>query len=65
MPEKHRKVSVLLGEQDFVQLDRICALHGYKKSTLIVRLLREFISANPLPNGEVPAQPKDEARKKK
>lgn len=65
MAEKYRKVSVLLCEEEFLQLDRMCELHGYKKSTLIVRLLREFIAANPAPSGEVPAKQNAQARRSK
>lgn len=65
MSGKCRKVSVLLGEQEFAQLDKICALRGYKKSTLMVRLLREFIAANPLPSDDATANTKMHARKKK
>jgi len=43
MVDKHRKVSVLLTELEFQKLDRLCQMNGYKKSTLIARLLREFL----------------------
>jgi len=48
MVERQRKISVLLSEQEFQQLDKFCELNGYKKSTLVVRLLREFIAKNPI-----------------
>lgn len=46
MSDKQRKVSVLLSELEFQQLDRLCKLKGYKKSTLLVRLLRTFLAEN-------------------
>lgn len=46
MADKPRKVSVLLTETEFTQLDNLCHLKGYKKSTLIARLVREFLDQN-------------------
>ncbi len=50
MLDKKRKVSVLLSEFEFQQLDRLCKLNGYKKSTLIVRLIRTFLADNIAPD---------------
>ena len=44
MPNKHKKITVLLSEAEFEDFDRFCREHGFKKSTLLVRLLREFLS---------------------
>jgi len=40
---KHKKITVLLDPAEFAQFDRFCSEHGFKKSTLLVRLLREFL----------------------
>lgn len=37
------KVTVLMSDDAFDQLDRYCKRGGYKKSTLIVRLVREHL----------------------
>jgi metal-responsive CopG/Arc/MetJ family transcriptional regulator len=37
------KVTVLMSDEAFEQLDRYCKRDGYKKSTLIVRLVREHL----------------------
>jgi metal-responsive CopG/Arc/MetJ family transcriptional regulator len=50
MADKPRKVSVLLTETEFIQLDDLCHLKGYKKSTLIARLVREFLNENRFQN---------------
>lgn len=44
MTDRTRKISVLLDESDFQQLDKLCYLKGYKKSTLIARLVRDFLN---------------------
>lgn len=59
MPEKKRKVSVLLSEFEFQQLDRLCELNGYKKSTLIVRLIRTFLADNIAPNVDAISESKE------
>ena len=38
-----RKISVLLPEEEAGQFDKYCQQLGYKKSTLIVRLIREHL----------------------
>lgn len=38
------KVTVLLSKQEFRGFDSYCIQHGYKKSTLLARLVREMIS---------------------
>lgn len=65
MPEKKRKVSVLLSEMEFQQLDKLCKLNGYKKSTLIVRLLRSFLADNIAPNGDRISESKEQLKGKK
>jgi len=52
---RHSKVTVLLDEDEFARLDQFCEARGFKKSTLISRLIREhldreaFPSQSPLP----------------
>jgi hypothetical protein len=38
-----RKITVLLGREEFERFDEFCRSRGFKKSTLLVRLLREFL----------------------
>jgi metal-responsive CopG/Arc/MetJ family transcriptional regulator len=59
MLEKKRKVSVLLSEFEFQQLDRLCKLNGYKKSTLIVRLIRTFLADNIAPDVDAISESKE------
>lgn len=44
MSEKH-KVSVILDAAEFDRLDGYCNRNGFKKSTLIARLIREHLDA--------------------
>lgn len=37
------KVTVLLSDEEFTRLDAYCRERGYKKSTLIARLLRQYL----------------------
>jgi hypothetical protein len=37
------KISVLLPEEDFLVFDEYCEKQGFKKSTLIARLIREHL----------------------
>jgi hypothetical protein len=37
------KVTVLLSAEEFERLDNYCRDRGYKKSTLIARLLRQYL----------------------
>lgn len=37
------KITVLLPEAEFAQFDEYCGHEGYKKSTLIARLIREHL----------------------
>jgi hypothetical protein len=43
MTEKSKKITVLLEPSEFQQFDRFCRVQGFKKSTLLVRLIREFL----------------------
>lgn len=43
--QKRTKVSVLLTDGEFGRLDRYCAEQGFKKSTLIARLIRDHLDA--------------------
>lgn len=43
MSNKQKKITVLLDQHEFEEFDRFCHDYGFKKSTLLVRLLREFL----------------------
>ena len=43
MTAKSKKITVLLEPAEFQQFDRFCRERGFKKSTLLVRLIREFL----------------------
>ena len=43
MPANSKKITVLLDEVDFRRFDQFCRDRGFKKSTLLVRLIREFM----------------------
>ncbi len=46
MPTKRRrKVTVLLDKEAFESLDAFCQERGFKKSTLIARLIRDHLAA--------------------
>jgi hypothetical protein len=38
-----RKVTVLVPDEEFKRFESYCAARGYKKSTLIMRLIREHL----------------------
>jgi hypothetical protein len=40
---KHVKVTVILGEEEFSRFDSYCRERAYKKSTLVARLIRQFL----------------------
>ena len=42
---KRKKVSVLLDETDYAQFRDFCQERGYKKSTLISKLIRDFLAS--------------------
>jgi metal-responsive CopG/Arc/MetJ family transcriptional regulator len=39
------KISVLLTEEELARFERYCVERGYKKSTLIARLIRDYLDA--------------------
>jgi len=44
MPKKTpNKITVLLNEEEFDRFDAYCRERGYKKSTLIARLIRQYL----------------------
>ena len=45
-----RRVQVLLTEDEAARFERYCHDHGHKKSTLLVRLLREFLDREGYPD---------------
>lgn len=47
MSTKQKKIT-LLAPGEFKQFDRFCRERGFKKSTLLVRLLREFLEREAL-----------------
>ena len=40
---KHVKVTVILAEEEFARFDAYCRERAYKKSTLVARLIRQFL----------------------
>lgn len=42
-----KKVTVLLPDDQFERFDAYCEERGYKKSTLIARLLRDLLDVDP------------------
>jgi len=42
-PKKPSKITVLLDEEEFTRFDSYCRDRGFKKSTLIARLIRQFL----------------------
>jgi metal-responsive CopG/Arc/MetJ family transcriptional regulator len=42
---KQRKVSVLLDEAEYERFRDFCRNRGYKKSTLISKLIRDFLTS--------------------
>ena len=40
---RHVKVTVILSEEEFGRFDAYCRERAYKKSTLISRLIRQFL----------------------
>jgi hypothetical protein len=44
MPRKKpSKITVLLNDDEFDRFDLLCRERGYKKSTLIARLIRQYL----------------------
>ena len=43
MTQSRKKITVLLDEPDFHRFEAFCTERGHKKSTLIVRLVREHL----------------------
>ena len=41
--KKPPKITVLLGDDEFERFDAYCRERGYKKSTLIARLIRQYL----------------------
>lgn len=48
-PRALQKVSVLLPEEDANRFEAYCEEFGYKKSTLIARLVRDFLNRENYP----------------
>ena len=46
------KVTVLLSESEFARLDAFCEEKGYKKSTLVARLIRDYLDSLQFPSQE-------------
>ncbi len=45
MASKRTRVSVILKEQEFQRLEEYCWSMGFKKSTLIARLIRDHLDS--------------------
>lgn len=45
MAERRARVTVILDAQEFTRFERYCASRGFKKSTLIARLVRDHLNA--------------------
>ena len=43
--KRTRSISVLLTDAEFDRLERYCGLRGFKKSTLLARLVREHLDS--------------------
>jgi hypothetical protein len=55
MPRKNdNKVTVLLSDEEFARLDAYCRERAYKKSTLISRLIKQYLD---LEGYQLPQQP--------
>ena len=46
---RNSKVTVLLDADEFARLDQFCEVRGFKKSTLISRLIREHLDREAFP----------------
>ena len=58
MPEiKHVKITVLLQPDEFDRFDAYCKEMGYKKSPLVVRLIRDYLN-NEGANNQTPMNEK-------
>ncbi len=56
------KVTVLLSSNEFARLDAYCGQHSFKKSTLIARLILEYLDVQEFPKQDV--LPLDNSRQK-
>ena len=43
--KKREKVTVLLDEDEYERFDAYCTQRGFKKSTLIARLIRDYLDS--------------------
>lgn len=46
MESSRKKITVLLDHEEFERFENYCVAHGFKKSTLIARLIRDYLDAN-------------------
>ena len=46
---RRSKISVLLTEEELARFERYCVERGYKKSTLIARLIRDYLDSERFP----------------
>jgi hypothetical protein len=49
MPSGTKRLHVLLSPEEAERLDAYCREHGFKKSTLVARLIREFLDSEGFP----------------
>ena len=53
--QKRKKITVLLGPEEFQRFEDYCDERGFKKSTLIVRLIKDHLNAQGFqPQRELP-----------
>jgi hypothetical protein len=60
MAMRQKKVSVLLNESDYEKFEFFCLQRGHKKSTLISKLIRDFLTSE---RDVAEGSPKTEATK--
>ena len=53
MSHKRLKISVLLDAQEFQRFDAYCKQQGFKKSTLIARLIRDYLDQDTLEGEQI------------
>jgi hypothetical protein len=49
-PKAEKRVQVLLSEDEAERFDAYCRDHGFKKSTLVARLIREHLDRERFPD---------------
>ena len=60
MSHKRIKISVLLDAQEFQRFDAYCKQQGFKKSTLIARLIRDYLDQGTLEGEQIQSTKQDQ-----